>query len=126
MSQQNASYQHFAKQLVDMWQQQIAKSMTDERLVAQWVELMTHATKAGGTAHASKPDIRTTSDTGTPHPAFSPELANAAIIQLERRLATSEARIAELERELAGIRREQRYTTGKHNSAGKRNTGTGS
>ena len=107
-------YQHMARQFVDMWQRQLSDMLVDENFVANIIDTM-HQT--GGFPHAS------TSPTDTP---FSPDVANAVVGQLERRLAHAEGRLAELEREMAELRRQLADGAGKRrNHENSRASGTG-
>src|SRR5690606_10450740 len=86
-------YHPMARQFVEMWQKQLSDMLVDPQFVAAAIDMM-HQT--GGFPHASP---------SAPHAPLSPDAANALVGQLERRLASAEGRIAELEREMAGLRR---------------------
>lgn len=88
-------YQHMAKQFVDMWQKQLSDMLVDENFVASMVDMM-H--QSGGFPNANAAPFA--------NAPVSPDAANPAVGQLERRLASAEGRIAELEREMAQLRRQ--------------------
>lgn len=92
-------YQPMAKHFIDMWQKQLSDMLVDERFVAHIIDMM-H--QSGGFPHAGQASSPAAS---AAHAALSPDAANALVGQLERRLASAEGRIAELEREMAGLRR---------------------
>ncbi|MGB1539539.1 MAG: hypothetical protein ACPG80_01130 [Rickettsiales bacterium] len=87
-------YDAMAKQFVQMWQQQIAQMMNNPQFVQSMIDQMHQWPNFQGAPHANPANA-----------TVSPEFANDAVGDLAKRLAASEARIAELERELAALRR---------------------
>lgn len=80
-------YNNFASAWLDRWQEQLARQMSDPKMVESMLDMLKNMAQAAGHGFASSPS----------HPAVSPGFHDSAMDALARRLAACEARLTQLE-----------------------------
>jgi len=98
-----------AKRFLDLWQAQVAASVSDPALAEAIAQMMAGAPGAPGASHAAPGGQAhagiaafTAAAGGAPAAAAAPGAGDERLVELDRRLAACEERLAALERAAGG------------------------